>query len=1128
MVIREIILLLNITVLLCSLSTYGWTQQDLTTPLVPGDQKEIELPKSSDDQDGHASIRLPLDLGLLEGSSYDEWLIEVTSTDFKPRFLLLKEGTDLSYSAEDSKLWEVRCTTRISDLEFVPDSIEISSESGTKKGRFKVEIRKATEVDLRMIQLHKNYCKASNLYKTGKYDDALVVIHEIIESNEGLGDSTTMILAKGYNLKGLIYFFQRAYTEAKELLLVSLGHMRKTTRLNDLIVANTLKNLAMTCYQLGIFQEAFTYAQEAEGIYSSILGEGSAKVGETLNLMGVFSDFLGDYTSAVKYLEQTWSIYSEIYPQQHPYIINTLNNLGLVTGHSGQLEVSFAHYVKALNICEQAFAPPHPAIAQLQANLGKLLGQLGRYEESLNYLHQAVDVYSSIEGAEREQGEVLQMLSFAYGRLDNYDKAIKLLNQSIEIKKRIYQPNHPMIADSVEILGSFLDSTGLHAQAIEQYQTALSLNVAAFGGKHIKVGNIYNSMAMAYDALEEYEKGIRYLALAKQIVGAIRPPTHTDLANINSNIATIYRHAGELKKSLYYCLMSAGVYPDALGNDHPLVATIYNRIANTYEVLGQNELSILFAKESVNVMQRSKEVNKSLEDEVFGQFVKEWEYVYRQLIKRLNDQARHSEAEYVLGLLKTKEYEMVSSQDPGNHFPTIPLSERETHVRELFSEGLSIHMESTLRYLQLLEQKESRGLSLEEMSEMEVLDMQLTVFYSRLEEEMHSLTFSNTVSLPSSVFDREILPDHIAYLKTTLGNDFLDLNLSFHDKWVFHRVEIGRKAVVELLQSALPSWRDPSKDEPRMESRQLYQWLIEPIRNMLDSCKVSHLRISLDGPLRYIPIAALIDSEDRYLVESYSLSVGNLAATTHADIPSNEWKVRAMGTSRAVLDLPTLAAVPLEIDGVVKTALDDPFGSVNGEIYLDDSFTRPVFLESLESGFALVHVATHYIFEPGYRRAPLSRLVMGDGSTISLRELMDPANSCSGIRLIALSACETALNSIANSGSGIEIESLATTFLSHGALNVLATLWSIEDFSTAGLMMLFYRSMDKSDFDPATALRLAQLDIFRTGGEKGEKSDLDREALQAFFEHIEGSEKKVTTPDYSHPFYWASFILMDS
>ena len=71
-------------------------------------------------------------------------------------------------------------------------------------------------------------------------------------------------------------------------------------------------------------------------------------------------------------------------------------------------------------------------------------------------------------------------------------------------------------------------------------------------------------------------------------------------------------------------------------------------------------------------------------------------------------------------------------------------------------------------------------------------------------------------------------------------------------------------------------------------------------------------------------------------------------------------------------------------------------------------------------------------------------------------------------------------------------------FLGAGTASLLATLWAVEDQSTAQLMQQFYEQL-ATGFTKGEAVRKAQLNM------------------------LQMSE---TSPEYRHPYFWAPFYLV--
>ncbi|MGA2171285.1 MAG: CHAT domain-containing protein, partial [Terracidiphilus sp.] len=107
------------------------------------------------------------------------------------------------------------------------------------------------------------------------------------------------------------------------------------------------------------------------------------------------------------------------------------------------------------------------------------------------------------------------------------------------------------------------------------------------------------------------------------------------------------------------------------------------------------------------------------------------------------------------------------------------------------------------------------------------------------------------------------------------------------------------------------------------------------------------------------------------------------------------------------------------------------------------------------------------------------------------------------------------------SRNGLEMDSLGMIAQQKDAEAVLATLWDVNDASTSRLMSDFYGRWVKHPGDgKAEALRQAQLTFLRgpaapAAGESERGFNAAREATNAPRE-----------AGYSHPFYWAPFVLI--
>ena len=90
-------------------------------------------------------------------------------------------------------------------------------------------------------------------------------------------------------------------------------------------------------------------------------------------------------------------------------------------------------------------------------------------------------------------------------------------------------------------------------------------------------------------------------------------------------------------------------------------------------------------------------------------------------------------------------------------------------------------------------------------------------------------------------------------------------------------------------------------------------------------------------------------------------------------------------------------------------------------------------------------------------------------------KLVETCFSFTGVELLTLSACETALGDDTFAADGDEVAGVGASAQRKGAMAVIATLWPVADESTAVFMNTLYRAHQADHLDKAESWRQAQL-----------------------------------------------------
>ncbi|MCX4243554.1 CHAT domain-containing tetratricopeptide repeat protein [Paraliomyxa miuraensis] len=361
--------------------------------------------------------------------------------------------------------------------------------------------------------------------------------------------------------------------------------------------------------------------------------------------------------------------------------------------------------------------------------------------------------------------------------------------------------------------------------------------------------------------------------------------------------------------------------------------------------------------------------------------------------------------------------------------------------------------------------------------------------------------------------------------------------------YVIHRegspvmVDLGPAAAIDEAVTALRRALANPRSSVGSLARRLDALTMEKIRPHLRGHE--QVFVSPDGQLNLVPLSALVDERDRYLVETLEITY----------LSSGRDLMRLQAASAFASSLPVLVGAP-DFSASGGSATPEP-GPARRSADMSDQMFRPLpgtqaevdAIAELVDGASihtgadatervlqevsspvLLHVATHGFFladqastvdgargvvyqkkaDDGWRPPPKgenplirSGLALSganlraapEGGDGLLTALELASLDLSGTELVVLSACETGVGEVRN-GEGVY--GLRRALVIAGARSQVMSLWQVDDEATRALMVGYYRQLRRGKGRSA-ALRKVQRKLLR-----------DKETR--------------------HPFYWAAFI----
>jgi CHAT domain-containing protein/lipopolysaccharide biosynthesis regulator YciM len=914
-----------------------------------------------------------------------------------------------------------------------------------------------------------------------------------------------------------------------------------------------LSNIGTTYSQLGETQQSLRFLQQAIAILHGV-GDGSGEA-RALNNLGFLYGSIGEKRKALEYFGQALPIVHRTGDRAAEATM--LNNIGVMYDDLGEKAKALQYLEEAVPMLQAAGNRSMEATAL--GNIGKIYSERGEKRKAIQYLQQALPMLRET-GNRPIEARTLMNMSLIYADLGEKQVALECIDRSLPLFREV--GDRVGEGAALNAAGRLYAELSQRARALEYFERALPL-LRATGARSEEATTMAN-IGMTFYASGELKVALDYLERALQSLVVVEDRTgqaavlnnlgvvYTDLGESQkamdtleraltvrrevgdrageaitlNNLAMAYKARGEEQRALDWLQQALPVSRAA--EDRAGEATVLGNLFEIYRDSGYPDTAIWFGKQAVNVLQAIRRDNQKLSQDLKRSYEKSTEGMYRVLAKLLVARQRFGEAEEILNLLKEKEASDFIRRDAvADRLRPATLLDAEKKILDHYEQILGDLITLGQQKASLMAKRDKEPLSAEETQEATRLDGELVAANHVLkrfwDEQNKALAAKPTTDRSGDLIEkssgvqkvlRAMGPGVVAIYTVVTPDQYIAMLVTSEVKKAYitsiRQADLDKKTFEfrQLLQN-------PASDPVPM-AQELYRIVFpESLRHDLDAMRADTIMWSMDGTLRYIPLAALHDGK-QYLITRFRNSLITPASLPRLTEASPQvWRGIGFGVSDAKAEFNALPSVTEELQGIFRQK-DSETAPIAGAIRLNGDFTKASFENALRSQRnSVVHIATHFDSKPGM--ASDSRLLLGDGNVMTLAEIEDQQDLFDGVELLTLSACSTAFTN--SNEDGREVDSFGTIAQRLGAKGVIASLWNVSDAATSRLMASMYRiRQSKPELGKSEALRQAQEEMVTGALKPGVRNSEDRGVHRAGV--------KASANGWAHPYYWAPFILI--
>lgn len=761
----------------------------------------------------------------------------------------------------------------------------------------------------------------------------------------------------------------------------------------------------------------------------------------------------GKFNPALATFEEVLTILREIDERQGEAA--TLNQIGQIYYNLGQYQQALDNYQQANLIFRELKNDSGTAI--ILGNIAVVYRNLGQYQKALSFYQESLALQSSFNNPLAEATTINNMAA-VYENLGHYQRAISYYQQALAIFKKISDRRSQAYA--LLNIGSAYANLNQTKKAQEHYEQALT--IMRDEEDSMGEGRTLTYIGLLYHQSQRSDQGLLFLKQALTIRRNIddRPGEAVTL----DYLGTVYRDRGNPKKALEHYRQALAI-AQKIG-DRPGVGRTLSNIGATFLGAGK------FGKATKNLtaaIEIWESLRLGLTDENKVSLFDTQLQTYSNLQTALIAQNQREKALEIAERGRARAFaELVASG-----------------LGAQFAEQFQTPTPPTVADIRKIARQENATLV-----EYSIVNNQLYIWVIQPNGTIDLRTV-NLSNLDLSLGEAAERSQIAAVAGVSRGTQDTVNN--------FVR-ETRTSATKPNIAYQLPTATRGADNSTRIKNHRLwksYQFLIEPIADLLPTNPETPVILIPQGPLFLIPFAALQDNNGNYFIEKHNIAIA--PSIQVLDLTHRQQQRTANTTGNVlVVGNPKMPPLPNTFGEQPQPLEPLPHAEEEAkaiakllkvEPLLGAAATETAVVERMKSA-SIIHLATHGLLDE-----------LKDLSGMPGAIVLAPSDNADGFltaseiitlklnaQLVVISACNTGRGKITGDG----VIGLSRAFLAAGVPRAIVSLWSIPDAPTAYLNIEFYRQMEKGS-DRSLALRQAML---------------------------------ATMKAYPHPRDWAGFILV--
>ncbi|MBW4502005.1 MAG: CHAT domain-containing protein [Scytonema hyalinum WJT4-NPBG1] len=757
---------------------------------------------------------------------------------------------------------------------------------------------------------------------------------------------------------------------------------------------------------------------------------------------------------------------------------------------SNEFEASIESWQQARNLYWQIKDHQKEKLASeilpgVYLSLGSKHYKSSEFESAIKSWQQAQNLYQQTKDYKSE-GKVVGLLANAYYSLGDYVKAIEFLKQSLELA--IEHKDLKWEAAALGDIGNTYQLIGNYDQAIKYYEQSLQKAQKIYADP--EKWKALAGLGGVYRYLGDYEKSIQYLEQSLDVVQKLQEREGEEI--VLGNLGTTYTAKGDVRRGVKYyeqALDIARAIKDRYGEGKILgnLGIAYDFLRNYNKAIELHNQRLTIAREVGDAAGEATSLG-NLGQALFksGDLVAATRTLYDALkvletlrtklddINKVSILDKHAINKVSILDKHANPYrtlqEVLIAQNQTNAALVVSERGRARAFLELLLERLSAKLAKTTDELSPTFNK-IQQIAQEQNSTL----VEYSIIYDNYEIEGKNQTQESKLLIWVIHASSEI-----AFCQVDLKPLWQQQNTSLTNLVIQARVSLGVEQTPQHNEVSYYLTSSQAIRPINKPLRQLHQYLIEPIANLLPSDPNASIIFIPKDHLFLVPFPALQDDQGRFLIEQHTILTSPSIQVLDFTRQQKE-RVRANSLNALVVGNPTMPKITSEEKPLMPLPGAEEEAKAIAQLLSTQAIigaqaTKVDIVRQMPKA-RLIHLATHGLLDDFKQLGVPGAIALAPSADdkngfLTAGEILDMKLNA---ELVVLSACSSGQGKITGDG----VIGLSRCLFTAGVPSVIVSLWVVGDKSTQFLMTEFYQNLQQG-MNKAQALRQAMLASLKT------------------------------------------------